>query len=264
LLVTRGETMQPFFVILAREGRHVVDKVRELEDLGVRYLIVCGENLNLPNVIHRVAKGKYDAINFAAQNLPKDAKVIALNDVDTRIRNIEEALHDFGRTRASLLFAKLRVKEGPQVFLNTILDRLKRRIQVTASGELMLIRRDIFEKILPLKPCKAEDTYVLFKTLEQGGRAVFCEKCYVETDRTTSAQKEEGYKRKTVAGIYQALSYTKVPFRIKLFYMLLPFVSPVLLVLGRKGFYSMKGIILGFLDFIRGDREGYWEPTYMK
>jgi hypothetical protein len=256
--------MQPFFVVLAREGKYVPEKVRELKDLGVSYLIVCGENLRLPNVVHRTARGKYDAINFAAQNLPEDASVIAFNDVDTRIRNIEEALRDFKRTRASLLFAKLRVKEGPQIFLNTILDRLKRRILVTASGELMLIRRDVFEKILPLKPCKAEDTYVLFKTLERGGKAVFCEKCYVETERTPNAQKEEGYKRKTVAGIYQALSYTKVPFGIKLFYIVLPFISPVLLVLGRKGFYSMKGILLGFLDFLRGDREGYWTPTYME
>ena len=259
-----GEQMQPFFVVLARDSKHVIEKIRELENLGFSYLIVCGENLNLPNVAFRAAKGKYDAINFAAQNLPRDAKIIAFNDVDTRIYNIEAALHDFRQTRASLLFAKLWVKEGPQVFLNALLDSLKKRILVTASGELMIVRRDILDKILPLEPCKAEDTYILFKTLEHRGKVVFCEKCYLETQRTINAQKEESYKRKTITGIYQALSYAKVSFGIKLFYVLLPFMSPVLLILGKKGFYSMKGILLGFLDFIRGDREGFWKPTYLK
>jgi len=256
--------MQPFFVVLARDSKHVTEKVRELENLGFPYLVVCGENINLRHVVNRTAKGKYDAVNFAAQYLPEDAKVIAFNDVDTRICNIEAALRDFRRTRASLLFVKLRVEEGPQVFLNALLDSLKRRILVTASGELMLIRRDILHKILPLKPCKAEDTYILFKILEHGGKVVFCEKCYVKTRRTTSTQKEESYKRKTVTGIYQALSCTKAPLRIKTFYVLLPFMSPLLLILGRKGFYSMRGILLGFLDFIRGDREGYWKSTYME
>jgi cellulose synthase/poly-beta-1,6-N-acetylglucosamine synthase-like glycosyltransferase len=256
--------MKPFFVVLARDSKHVTEKVRELENLGVSYLIVCGENLNLTHVVHRTPKGKYDAINFAARNLPKDAKVIAFNDVDTKIHNIEAALRDFKRTRASLLFAKLRVKKGPQVLLNALLDSMKRRILVTASGELMLIRREILDKILPLKPCKAEDTYILFKILEHGGKAVFCEKCYVETERTASARNEEEYKRKTVGGTYQALSHTKPPLRIRLFYFLLPFMSPLLLVLGRKGYYSMMGILLGFLDFIRGDNEGFWKPTYME
>jgi len=255
--------MKPFFVVLARDSEHVKEKIEELENLGVSYLIVCGENLNLPHVVYRTPKGKYDAINFAAQNLPKDVKVIAFNDVDTKIHNVEAAFRDFRRTRASLLFAKLRVKVGPQVFLNALLDSWKRRILVTASGEMMLIKRDILDKILPLQPCKAEDTYIMFKILEHGGKAVFCEECYVETERTTSAQNEENYKRKTVAGIYQALSLTKVPLRIKLFYVLLPFVCPLLLILGREGYYSMRGILSGVLDFIRGDRVGYWKPTYM-
>jgi len=255
--------MKPFFVVLARDSEHVKEKIEELENLRVSYLIVCGEHLNLPHVVYQTPKGKYDAINFAAQNLPKDVKVVVFNDVDTKIHNIEAAFRDFRRTRASLLFAKLRVNEGPQVYLNALLDNCKRRILVTASGEMMLIRRDILDKILPLQPCKAEDTYILFKILEHGGKAVFCEECYIETERTTSAQKEEDYKRKTVTGIYQALSYTKAPLRIKLFYFLLPFMSPLLLISGRKGYYLMRGILLGLLDFIRGDREGYWKPTYM-
>jgi len=255
--------MKPFFIVLARDSEHVKEKIEELENFGFSYLIVCGENLNLPHVVYQEPRGKYDAINFAVQNLPKDVNVIAFNDVDTKIHNIEAAFRDFSRTQASLLFAKLRVKEGPQLFLNELLDNWKKRILVTASGEMMLIRRDILDKILPLRPCKAEDTYILFKTLEHRRKAVFCEECYVETERTASAKKEEDYKRKTVSGIYQALSFTKVPPLIRLFYFFLPFMSPLFLILGRKGYHLMRGILFGFLDFIRGDREGYWKPTYL-
>ncbi|EMR74268.1 hypothetical protein MCGE09_00428, partial [Thaumarchaeota archaeon SCGC AB-539-E09] len=82
--------------------------------------------------------------------------------------------------------------------------------------------------------------------------------------RTKSIEKEEMYKRKTVSGLYQALSYTKPPRSIKLFYILLPFASPLLLVLGRKRYYWMRGILLGFIDYLRGDRSGTWLTTYMK
>ena len=256
--------MELFFVVLARDCEHVTEKVRELESLGFSYLIVCGENLDLPHVLYRTPKGKYDAMNFGAQNLPKDVRTIAFNDVDTKIHNIEAAVREFRTTGASLLFVKLRVKEGPQVFLNELLDTLKRKIPVAASGELMFIKRSVLNKILPLKPCKAEDTYILFKVLEHGYKVVFCEECYTETERTKITQKEEIYKRINMTGIYQALSYTKPPLLIRLFYFLLPSISPLFLILGRKGYYLMRGILLGFLDFMRGDRRGYWEPIYMK
>jgi hypothetical protein len=86
----------------------------------------------------------------------------------------------------------------------------------------------------------------------------------VETERTKTAEKEETYKRKTVGGIYQALAYTKPPYSIKLFYTLLPIACPLLLVLGKRGYFWMSGILLGFLDYLRGDRIGFWKPTYME
>lgn len=55
----------------------------------------------------------------------------------------------------------------------------------------MMIRNDVLRRILPLKPCKAEDTYMMFKAIELGYKAVFCEKCYAETERTKTAKKEE-------------------------------------------------------------------------
>jgi hypothetical protein len=86
----------------------------------------------------------------------------------------------------------------------------------------------------------------------------------VETERTKTAEKEETYKRKTVSGLYQALAYTQPPCLIKLFYVLLPIACPLLLVLGKKGYFWMKGILLGLSDYLRGDRTGVWKPTYME
>ena len=127
----------------------------------------------------------------------------------------------------------------------------------------MLVRRDVLDKTLPIKSCKAEDSYILFKILEMKQKAVFCEECYVETERTKTAEKEEIYKRKTVAGIYQALAYTNPPRSIKLFYLFLPFVCPLLLFSGKKGFFWMRGILRGLTDYLRGDKTGVWETNYL-
>lgn len=255
--------MKVFFVVLARDENFVKDKVKELTDLGVSYVIVCGERLNASNVVYRKPIGKYDAINFGASFVPQDVDVVALNDVDTRVHGLENVLRWFERDRVSLVFSKVVVRGGPQRLFYPFLDAIRRRVPIAASGELMLIRHDVLDDVLPLKPCKAEDSYMLFKVLELGERAAFCEESHVETERTKSPEKEETYKRKTVAGLYQALSYTKPPGTIKLFYVLLPLISPILLVLGRNGYYWMKGILLGFLDYLRGDRSGFWKPTYM-
>jgi len=255
--------MKLFFLVLARDERHVDEKVEELKDLGVPYLIVCGKRLNLPNVVYRKPSGKFDAINFGARFVPEEVDVVALNDVDTKIYNIGAALKHFDSKDGALVFARVSVKEGPEKFFYVILDSIRRRLLITANGELMLIRRKVLMDILPLKPCKAEDSHILFKVLEFKRRVFFSEECYAETERTKSAEKEEIYKRINITGIYQALSYSKPPPLIRLFYVLLPFMSPLLLVLGRRGYYWMRGILLGFLDFMRGDRGGYWEPTYM-
>jgi cellulose synthase/poly-beta-1,6-N-acetylglucosamine synthase-like glycosyltransferase len=256
--------MNLFFLVLARDEKHVDEKIEELKSLGVPYLIVCGRNLNHPNVLYRKPEGKYDAINFGARFVPENADVVALNDVDTKINNFQATLQHFKRKEVALVFARVSVKEGPQRLFYVILDLIRRRLPITASGELMLIRHNVLKKILPIRPCKAEDSYILFKVLELKHKAVFCEECYVETERTKTAEKEEIYKRKTVTGIYQALAYTQPPYLIKLFYVLLPIACPLLLVLGKKGSFWMNGILLGLIDYLRGDRTGVWQPTYMQ
>jgi cellulose synthase/poly-beta-1,6-N-acetylglucosamine synthase-like glycosyltransferase len=256
--------MKLFFLVLAKDEKHVDEKIEELKNLGVPYLIICGRHLNHPNVLYRKPQGKYDAINFGARFVPEFADVVVLNDVDTKIHNFQAALHYFNSEELALVFVRVFVRNGPQRLFYVILDLIRRRLPITASGELMLIRRDVLRKVLPIKPCKAEDSYILFKVLEFKYKAAFCEKCYTETERTKTAEKEEMYKRKTVAGIYQALAYTKPPYVCKLFYFLLPIASPLLLVFGKKGYFWMKGILLGLFDYLRGDRTGVWQTTYMK
>lgn len=256
--------MKLFFLVLARDESYVVEKIEELRRTGAPYLIVCGKRLNHPNVVYREPKGKFDAINFGVNFIPEDVDVVALNDVDTKIYNIEAALRYFASSEVALVFARVSVKEGPQKSFYVLLDFIRRKVPIAASGELMLIRRDLLANVFPLKPCKAEDSYILFKVLELKYRAVFCEDCYVETERTKTAEKEEIYKRRTVGGIYQALAYTRPPYLIKIFYILLPIASPLLLVLGKKGYFWTRGIMQGLIDYLRGDRTGVWQPTYMK
>jgi cellulose synthase/poly-beta-1,6-N-acetylglucosamine synthase-like glycosyltransferase len=256
--------MKLFFLVLARDEEHVTEKAEELNCMGVPYLIVCGDKLSHPKVIHRQPRGKYDAINFGAKLIPEDVEVVALNDVDTRVNNVDAAVRHFNSKNVALVFAKVWVKEGPQKSFYVVLDSIRRRVPINASGELMLIRRTMLESILPLKPCKAEDSYILFKVLESRRKVVFCEESYVETERTKRAEQEEAYKRKVVCGLYQALGFTKPSFSIRLFYVLLPLASPILLVLGKKGYFWMKGILLGLTDYLHGDRSGVWQSAYLK
>jgi len=187
-----------------------------------------------------------------------------MNDVDTTIHNLDLALRHLKDEKVALVFCTEMVKEGPQNLFYRILNPIRRKIPIAASGELMFIRRDVLERVLPLKPCKAEDTYILFRVLEYGYKTIFCEDCYAETERTKTAEKEEIYKRKTVTGIYQALAYTQPPYHVKLFYVLLPIACPLLLILGKKGYFWMRGILLGVIDFLRHDRTGVWQPVYME
>jgi cellulose synthase/poly-beta-1,6-N-acetylglucosamine synthase-like glycosyltransferase len=249
--------------VLARDEKHVYEKIGELETLGVPYLVVCGARINRPDILYREPRGKYDAINFGFDSVPKDTDVVVLNDVDTRIKNFHEAIRLFQTEHADLAFAKVSVKEGPQRLFYNFLDSIRRRLLIVASGELMLIRYGLLKQIVPIKSCKAEDTYLLFKALELKRKCVFCTGCIVETQRTKTAEKEEMYKRKTVGGIYQALAYTKPPKTWKLFYSLLPIASPLLLMLGRRGYFWTKGILLGLIDYLRGDESGVWQTTYM-
>lgn len=254
--------MRFFFLVSAKNREHVKEKIRELTTLKVPYVIVCGEPLNYPNVVYRKPMGKYDVINFGVRLIPEDTEVVVLNDVDTKIHNLQAALDRINSAKTDLVFVKTVVAGGAQNRFYTFEDSIRRRLLIVADGELMLIKYHVLKEILPLRPCKAEDTYILFELLKRGSSVVFCEECYVETERTRSERKEEDYKRKVTTGIYQALFYAKPPPLIFLFYSLLPFVSPMLLILGRTGYYWMRGILLGFLDYIRGDRSGIWQTTY--
>lgn len=257
------KNIKPFFLVLARDKKYVSEKIEELTNLGVPHIIVCGEKFDNPSVIYHEAKGKYDAINFGFKLVPGNVQIVVLNDVDTKINNFDAALEQFKSEETAMIFAKVAVKGGPQPSFYGLLDSIRRNILITASGELMLLRRNVLKKILPLKACKAEDSYILFKVLELKQKASFCEKCYVETERTKTSEKEEIYKRKTVGGIYQALAYSNPPLSIKIFYIILPFACPLLLVSGKKGFFWMKGILHGLVDYLRGDRSGFWETTYI-
>jgi hypothetical protein len=121
------------------------------------------------------------------------------------------------------------------------MDAFNRRFPIAAWGQLMFFRRELLEKITPMEPCKAEDNLLLFKTLKLGHKVVFDPECHVLTFQTSShsPKNEELFKRKSVCGIYRALYLSHAPFSRKLFYAVLPFASPLLLVAGRKGWYWM-------------------------
>lgn len=254
--------MRVFFVVLARDAKGVERKAAELNNLGYPYVIVCGEKTNIRNTVYREPRGKYDAVNFGIKFIPTETDLVAFNDVDTVIHNFGAGLDLFHDHTISLVFARVDVESGPQLSFYTLLDSLRTRVPIAASGELMLIRHEALKEIMPLKACKAEDSYILFKLLEKGGKAVFSKECYVTTERTAFSEEEEHYKRRTLGGIYQALSMARPPAITRLFYTLLPFLSPLLLVSGRKGYYWTKGILLGYVDYMRGDRTSRWERTY--
>jgi hypothetical protein len=230
-----------FFIVPARNGRCVPEKIRELEELEVPYVIVCGERMNRRNIVYREAKGKWDAINFGSRFVPEEADVVVLNDVDTRIRNFEHALSHL-KGGADIVYCKVSVSKGPQVKFYRIADPIRKRLHIFASGELMLIDRRAFERLLPIPPCLAEDSYILFKALELGYRAHFCTKAYAETERTINADEEEAYKARTTLGIYQVLKHTKPPPWIRAFYKLLPVAVLLLALAGEDGRAWMRGI----------------------
>ena len=76
----------------------------------------------------------------------------------------------------------------------------------------MMIKYSVFKEILPIKPCKAEDSYILFKVLTLKYKVVLCEEFGAETERTKTAENEELSKEKPL------LAYIK------------PYPTPVLLL----------------------------------
>ena len=248
-----------FFVVLARTQEGVAEKVFELKKLAVPFIVICGEKMNHPDVIYRQKKGKFDAINFAAQFIGKDIKIVCLNDVDTKLFNFAKALELIRDNVTGLVFCKVKVEGGPQVQFYSLMDKIRRYVPITSSGELMLIRKKVFDKVLPIPPCKTEDNYISFKVAELGFHVLFCEDCWVETKRTKTLEEESQYKTRTVTGLYQALSFTKTDPLIRVFYLSLPFLSPLLLLQGKRGAAWTKGIIQGVTNFLRGDSAGAFE-----
>jgi cellulose synthase/poly-beta-1,6-N-acetylglucosamine synthase-like glycosyltransferase len=228
-------------MVLARDAINVPQKIAELQETGIPFVIVCGEKVNHPHVVYREAKGKWDAINFGAQFIPDTAEIILFNDVDTRMHNIDLALHCIN-TKADMVYCRVSVSEGPQVTFYRILNPIRQRFHICASGEFMLIKRPVFNEVMPIPPCIAEDSYILFRALELGHKAYFCTESYVTTKRTSNTRDEEAYKARTTLGIYQALSYSKPSLIIRVFYYLLPAFSPLLMIAGGNGVAWTKGI----------------------
>jgi len=234
--------MQPFILVTARDRSHVRDKLEELRTLGIPFVIICGERLNHEGVRYRKPSGKWDAINFGSQFIPSGAQIVVLNDVDSKIHHLEHALT---RSRqADLIYCKVRVKEGPQTKFYKILDTLRGVLPVAASGELMVIKRRVFNRLIPIPPCAAEDTYMVFRALELGHRVEFCTETYVTTKRTNSPAEEQAYKLRTTLGVYHALELASAPPVVKAFYFMLPLVAPLLALGGPDGRAWAMGIEL--------------------
>lgn len=238
---------QVFFIVPARDRKNLETKIAELESINVSFIIVCGEKVNHPNVVYQENRGKWAAINFASTFIPQEAKVVVLNDVDTTIHNFNMAF-SYLSEKIPLVYCRVEVSKGPQVKFYKILDPLRAKFHIAASGELMLIRKEVFERTLPLPACIAEDSFILFKTLELAYKAKFCTSAYVTTVRTINAEEETRYKNRTTLGIFQALNYAQATPVIKIFYFMLPFFIPFLYFLGNDGKAWTKGIFRAFRD----------------
>lgn len=161
-----------FVIVPARDGKNVPAKIKELKSIGVSFKIICGEHFDHPNVVYRENNGKWDALNFGASFVPKETRVVALNDVNTQICNFEDAITHLNE-EVGLVYCKVNVAEGPQVKFYRIMDQLRQRFHIAASGELMLIDRRLFDRLIPVPPCIAEDSYILFKALKPAQKLTF-------------------------------------------------------------------------------------------
>ena len=244
---------ETFFIVPARNQENLDAKIAELQKMNVSFIIVCGEKVNHPNVVYQENRGKWAAINLAAKFIPKEAKVIVLNDVDTEIHNFKLAFPCLSE-KIALVYCRVEVSMGPQVKFYKILNPLRKKFHIAASGELMMMNKEVFKEVLPLPPCVAEDSYILFKTLELGYQANFCTSAYVTTERTHNAKEEAAYKNRTTLGIYQALDYTKPPPVIRLFYLILPLLAPLLSLMGSDGRAWTKGINRALKDYLTKKR----------
>lgn len=248
------------FLVLARDGRGVDAKREELVKLGFDYLIVCGEDLGGQNLVFREPRGKYDALNVGLSVLLPRTDIILINDVDTRILSIDAPLRLLENDAVSMVFCRVDVPSGPQRSFYRILDPIRSFLPIAASGELVIVRSSAVKEALPIPPTLAEDTWLLFKFRELGLRTVFCRSAGVMTQRTETLAEETEYKRRTVCGIYQSLAATHPGLPIVMFYGLLPYLAPTLILTGPRGLAWSRGIWLGLGDFLKGSTTGKFGP----
>jgi len=223
----------PFVLVPARDLRHVSEKTRELRSLGIDFLVVCGERSNDPAVRYRTSVGKWDAINHGSKFISSDSQVVILNDVDTQIHDLRLAFKHLNE--ADLIVCKVRVGSGPQKKFYRILDPIRRHFPIAASGELMIMRREVLNRVMPIPPCTAEDSYIMFRAIELGFRVKFVDETFVTTERTTDSAQEQAYKIRTTLGIYQAMRLTHPPPQTRAFYLLLPVMALILAIGGPDG-----------------------------
>jgi hypothetical protein len=234
--------MKPFCLVLARDANSIETKINEIERLGLPFIIVCGEIFNDPRVVHRFPNGKWDAINFGYRYIPEEADVVVLNDVDTEIHGLDHMFMSVAGG-SDFVYAAVRPSEGPQPKFYAIANPLNRALRVFAMGELVVVRRKLLDKLIPIPPCLAEDTYLLFKAMELNYKVDFCDDAYVRTSRTSSAREEVLYKERTTLGILQALDCARPPPWIRLFYRSLPIFALMLMLGGEDGRAWAKGIL---------------------
>jgi hypothetical protein len=222
-----------FFLVLARDHRMVESKIRELESYGYPYAVVCGEEMSAKGVAFRKPEGKWDAVNFGCELVPDGVDIVAVNDVDTTIHELGFALGL--ASKFDLVYCAVRPDGGPQRSFYAFADPLRERLNLFASGELMLIRKKVLDALLPVPPCMAEDSYLLFKAMELKRSVSFCRDTYVTTARTENAAEEVAYKERTTLGILQALDYAKPSALIRVFYRALPLLAIPLMLMGANG-----------------------------
>ena len=218
----------------------VESKILELESYGFPYVVVCGEEMGVNGVVFRKPMGKWDAMNYGCGLVPNGVDIVAINDVDTTIHQLDFALKL--ASKFNLVYSAVKPVDGPQRSFYAFADPLRERLNLFASGELMLIRKQVLDRLLPIPPCMAEDSYLLFKAMELNFAVRFCRNTYVTTSRTANATEEIAYKERTTLGILQALDYAKPSVPIRVFYRALPLLAIPLMLMGENGHAWATGI----------------------
>jgi hypothetical protein len=230
----------------------VESKIRELESYGFPYIVVCGEDMGTDGVIFRRAVGKWDAINYGCRYVPRGVDIVVINDVDTAIHKLDGALAL--ASKFDVVYCAVDPRGGPQASFYSFADPLRERLNLFASGELMVIRKRALDELIPIPPCMAEDSYLLFKAMELNYRVRFCRSTHVTTSRTTNADEEVVYKERTTLGILQALDHSRPPVAIRLFYRSLPLLAIPLTLLGENGRAWSEGIMRAVKLHVEGSK----------